>query len=91
MISTMIEIKHIWKDELFPLCFDISEISQFKYEKEFLFPPYTFFRVKNFDLNLDNNTLKLKLESVGKKEILELPIKSGKKPKLNEAQDIIEV
>ena len=91
MISTIIEIKHIWKDELFPLCFDISEISQYKYEKEFLFPPYTFFRVKNFDLNLDNYTLKLKLESVGKKEILELQIKSGKKPKLNEAQDIIEI
>jgi len=91
MISTIIEINHIWKDELFPLCFDISEISQFKHEIEFLFPPYTFFRVKNFDLNLDNHTLRLKLESLGKKEILEYPIKAGKKPKLNEEQDIIEV
>ena len=89
--SSIIEIDYNWNENLFPLCFDISEISQFRAEREFLFHPFSFFRVKSFILDIDNYTMKLNLETIGKKEILEIPIKLGKKPILNEEENIIEV
>ena len=77
--SSLIKIEYNWNDGLFPLCFDITDISEFKNEKEYLFHPYTFFIIKKFKIDLVNYTLNLDLETIGKKEILEEKIKLGKK------------
>ena len=90
MFSTIIEINHIYDKELFPLCFDISDISNRKNEKEFLFHPYTFFKLKNFKIDLEKYILHLNLETIGKKEILEYPLKSGKTIILNDKKNIVE-
>jgi len=90
MFSTIIEINYNWEKDLFPLCFDISDISYFTNEKEFLFHPYTFFKINDFSIDLSKNILELKIETIGKKEILEEQIKIGKKIILNEASNILE-
>ena len=88
--STIIEINHNFSEELFPICFDISDISRYKKEKEFLFHPYSFFRIKSFNIDLDKYILNLNLETIGKKEILEYPLKFGKSIILNEEKEIVE-
>ena len=89
--SSLITIEYNWNDGLFPLCFDITDIAKYKTEKECLFHPYTFFKIKNFKIDLINYTLDLELETIGKKEILEEKLKLGKKIKLNESQDLLEI
>ena len=57
--SGLITIEYNWSEELFPLCFDISDISYYKNEKEYLFHPFSFFKIKDFKIDLINNTLNL--------------------------------
>ena len=90
MFSTFFTIEHNWDKKLFPLCFDISDISQYKNEKELLFHPYSFFKIKKFDIDLENYILNLELETIGKKEILEYCINDGKRIILNEKENIME-
>ena len=89
--SSLISIEYNWNEGLFPLCFDISDISKYKREKEYLFHPFTFFKIKNLEIDFINNILKLHLETIGKKEILEEKIKLVKKIKLNESKNLIEI
>ena len=89
--SSILKIEYNWDEGLFPLCFDISDISYYKKEKEFLFHPFSFFKIKDFKIDLINYTLNLDLETFGKKEILEEQIKLGKKIILNEPKKIMEV
>ena len=91
MFSTLINIKYNWEEGFFPLCFDISELSKYKHEKELLFHPYSFFRINNYDIDLIENILTLDIETIGKKEILEEQIKLGKKIRLNESQKFLEI
>jgi hypothetical protein len=90
MFSTFIAIDHNWGNELFPLCFDISDISKYKNEEEVLFHPFSFFKIKKFDIDLENYILHLDLETIGKKKILEYSINEGKRIILNEEENIIE-
>ena len=89
--SSILKIEYNWDEGLFPLCFDISDISHYKTEKEFLFHPFSFFKIKDFKIDLINHTLNLDLETIGKKEILEEQIKLGKKIMLNDSKKIMEV
>ena len=51
--------------------FDISDISNNKYEKEILFQPFTFFKINNVKVDLTKNICFINLELIGKKEIWE--------------------
>ena len=51
--------------------FDISDISNNKYEKEILFQPFTFFKINNVKVDLTKNISFINLELIGKKEIWE--------------------
>lgn len=56
---------------LFPLYYRILD-SHYQHEKECLFPPFTFFKIKKYKIDYVNNNLELELEEIGKREILEL-------------------
>jgi len=73
--ETIIIIDYIYKNGFIPTAVDISEISEFKHEKECLFPPYSFFKVKNTEIDYKLKTAQIELETVGRKEILEKYLK----------------
>ena len=60
-------------------------------EKEILIQPFSFYRVIDVNLNEDNFTADISLETIGKKEILEEQIKLGKKIEYNEKENIMEI
>ena len=90
--SLLMEIEHNWNEGLFPLCFYIAPISKFQYEEEYLFHPYTFFKITGFFVDYEKFIIKLKLVSINKKEILEEKINKGNnKIYYNKIDKIIEV
>ena len=89
--SLEMKIEINFSNNLYPLCFDISSISQSPNEKEFLFHPFTFFRLKNYKINYGKNILNLELEAIGKQEILEPGINKGRKLIYDKTQNIIKL
>ena len=89
----LIKIDHYWEAGLEALCFDISNISNYKKEAEFLFHPFSFFRIKDFSVDYEKRIFKLKLESINKKAILEEKIRDddSKKIHYNKIDKIIEI
>ena len=87
----LIEIKHHWKEEFYPLCFNISSISNFQEEEEYLFHPYTFFKINGFRVDYKTNEIKLNVVTINKKEILEEKINKNKKIHYNRIDKVIEV
>ena len=57
---------------------NIQNLSDYKAEKEILFLPFSFFKVKNVEIDIINYTADIYLETIGKNEILENQIKNGK-------------
>ena len=57
--------------ELFPLYFKIRE-TYYNNEEEFLFNPFTFFKINDYKFDYNNKNLFLELEAIGKKGIIEL-------------------
>ena len=51
--------------------FNISNISNFKNEKEILFQPFCFFKINKVETDLDYNRCFISLDLIGKKEIWE--------------------
>ena len=68
---------------------DIEEKSEFKKEKEILYQPFLFYKVTDVNLNADNYTADIFLETIGKKEILEEQIKFGKKIDFDKDENIM--
>ena len=89
--STIIEINNSYKEGLYPICFNISELSDYKDEEEYLFNPYNFFKLKDFSIDFEKNELRLKLDAINKKEVLEIQIKEGKKIVYNKKEQLIEI
>ncbi len=69
----------------------MQDTTKYKIEKEYLFQPFSFYRVTKVDLDVKGHKADICLETVGKKEILEEQIKNGKKIKYNESKNIMEV
>ena len=88
--SVIIIIKNNYKEDLYPLCFDISEES-FYNEEEFLFQPFTFFRIKDIDIDYENFKIELNLEAINKKEILENKMNEDNIIKYNKEKNLIEI
>jgi hypothetical protein len=75
--ETIIIIDYIYKNGFIPTAVDVSKISKFEHEKECLFPPYSFFKVKDTKIDYSLKTAEIKLETVGRKKILEEFLKDG--------------
>ena len=70
---------------------DVQDTSEFKSEKEYLFQPFSFYKVTAVNFQVKDRKADIFLETVGKKEILEEQIKIGKKIKYNKFKNIMEV
>ena len=75
--------------DFFPLYFKISE-TYYKDEEEFLFNPFTFFKIQDYKFDYSNKNLFLELEAIGRKEILELHLDERHKLIYNEEKNIVE-
>ena len=74
---------------------DISEVRVNKNknneEKEVLFQPFSFYYLKNVNINLNDKIADIDLETIGKEEILETKIQIGGEIEYNRKLDIINI
>ena len=73
--SVMIKIINLYKSKWISNGIDIQEISEYPNEKEILYQPFSFYKVKDVEIKLDKKEAEIKLETIGKIEILEEKIK----------------
>ena len=80
--GVLFKINYNYNDKIWEyLTINISSISEYQNEDERLFLPFTFYKIKNFELNIENRLAKIELDCIFKKEILE--------EKLNEKNNVI--
>ena len=91
VFSVIYYIKNFYKKNWISNGVNIESISQFKTEKEILYQPFSFYYVRDVQINLSNYTADIYLETIGKVEILENKIKFGKSIVYNEKLKIMEV
>ena len=91
LFSVIFEIKIKTNQKYFPLGYYIYEISKYRNEKEALFQPFTFFKIKTVNINLDTYEADIKLRAINKFDILELYIKDKFKLEYNEIKNIVEI
>ncbi len=89
--STIFYINNIYQYNFISNAIDISEPSIYPGEREYLFLPFSFFRVKNVKINTNDYIADIYLETVGKKQILENEIKLGKEIEFNSQKNIIQI
>jgi len=65
--------------------------SPYPKEKSFVFQPFSFYYVKDVQIDTQKYTSTIYLETIGKEEILEEQIKKGKEIEFNEETKIMEV
>ena len=70
---------------------NIEKESVFKTEKEILYQPFSFYYVRDVQIDLINYKADIYLDTIGKYEILEEKIKVGKTIKYNEKERIMEI
>ena len=89
--STIFYINNIYQYNFISNAIDISEPSIYPGEREYLFLPFSFFRVKDVKINTNDYIADIYLETVGKKQILENEIKLGKEIEYNSQENIIQI
>ena len=82
--ATIVTINYKYNKDFIPTAVDVSEISAFKSEKECIFLPYSFFKIKNVEIDHINKKGKIELDSIGRKEIFEKKLRDGYKLNYNE-------
>ncbi len=91
VFSVIYYIKNFYKKNWISNGVNIESMSQFKTEREILYQPFSFYYVRDVQINLSNYTADIYLETIGKVEILENKIKFGKSIVYNEKLKIMEV
>ena len=76
--SVIFIITNIHNNNWIPNGINVQNISDYKAEKEILFLPFSFFKVKSVEIDIINYTTDIYLETIGKNEVLEIQIKNGK-------------
>ena len=89
--SVLFYIMNYYKNNWVPSGVNIQHISAVKDEKEHLFLPFTFYYVRDVQININNHTADIYLETIGKKEILEKEIKNGKEIEYNPNENIMQI
>ena len=88
LFSVIFYIKNLWKENWISNGINVQEESAYK-EKEILFQPFSFYFVSNVEINLEQYTADIYLETIGKTQILEEEIKQGKEIIFNESTKTI--
>ena len=89
--SVILKINNYYKKEWVSNGVKIETISQYKNEKEILYQPFSFYYVRDVQIDRQNYKADIYLETIGKQEILEEKIKMGKEIKYNEKENIMQV
>ena len=76
--SVLFIITNIYNSNWISNGIKVQNISDYKAEKEILFLPFSFFKVKSVEIDTVNYTADIYLETIGKNEVLEHKIKNGK-------------
>ena len=70
---------------------NVQNESEYKYEKEFLYQPFSFYYVRDVQIDTKHYTADIYLETIGKTEILEEQIKLGKEVEYNKKEKLIQI
>jgi len=70
---------------------DVQKEAKYKNEKEILYQPFSFYYVREVEINNELYTADIYLETIGKTEILEEKIREGKEIEFNSKLKIMEV
>ena len=89
--STIIIINYTCEKGFLPTAVDVSEISEYKNEKENLFYPYSFFKIIDVQINHLNKSAEIQLEAIRKKTIFEKELKDVTYLAYNEKGNFMEV
>ena len=90
IFSVILTIKNNYKSGWIPIAINVRSISQYPSEEERIFQPFTFYKVTKVDINIDNYTADIDLETIGRKTILEEQLKIGGKLRYNLNEGIME-
>jgi len=91
LFSVIFYIHNSWKENLFSNGINIQELALYKNEKEILIQPFSFYHVKEVEIDYTKYTANIFLEIIPKSKILEEEIKKGKKIIYNKDENIIEI
>ena len=91
LFSVIFIITNLYKNKWISNSIDIHKESEYTKEKEYLFQPFSFYYVKDVQIDLNNYTADIYLETIGKKEILEEKIKLGKTIEYNAEKKIMQI
>ena len=83
-------IKYKHKNNWLPNAVNVADISLYQGEEERLFQSYSFFKIKNVKINIENKSADIELDTVGKTCILEEEFNKGKKIRYNYKVDALE-
>ena len=89
--SVVFIITNICNKKWVPNGIDIQKESKYKNEKEILYQPFSFYYVREVEIDKDHYTADIYLDTIGKTEILEEKIKEGKEIEFNGKLRIMEV
>ena len=91
IFSVVFIIINFYKDTFVSSGIDIQNISKYKNEKENIFQPFTFYYVRDVQIDETNYKADIYLETIGKKEILEKQIRIGKEIEYNRKENIFQI
>ena len=89
--SIIFYIKNFYKNNWISNGIKIQELSEFAAEKEVLYQPFSFYFVRDVQIDTQHYKADIYLETIGKQEILEEQIKKGKRIIFNEKDKIMQV
>ena len=89
--SVVFIINNLYNNNWISNGINVQKISKYKNEKEILYQPFSFYKVRRVEIDHTNFIANIYLETIGKMQILEEQIKMNKKLKYNEKKKIMEV
>ena len=89
--SVVFKITNLYNKKWVPNGIDIQKESKYNYEKEILYQPFSFYYVRDVNIDNKNYMADIYLDTIGKTEILEEKIKKGKEIEFNQKLRIMEV
>ena len=84
LFSVIYHIKNYYKNGWISNGVNIEKVSGFKNEREVLYQPFSFYYVKDIQIDIIKHTADIYLYTIGKVDILEESIKLGKSIEFNE-------
>ena len=88
--SVIFNIKNNFKKKWISNGINVQQLSEFQDEREILYQPFSFYYVRDVQIDIEHYMADIFLETIGKEEILEEQIKMGKNIIYNENEKILQ-